>query len=270
LPVVAPPRLAGPSENRGMIEGAIRRVFDAMRDHNVACLLMGGQACVIYGAAEFSKDVDFAVLSDRDNLEKVGAAMESLRAEVIAVPPFEPYWLDEGLAVHFRCHAEGVAGMRVDLMTRMRGVEDFPALWERRFPVEDGEGGTVYLMNVRDLVAAKKTQRDKDWPMIQRLMEVRYLTGGENPPPDEVEFWLRELRTPELLVDVAGRFPAAAEGVLRQRPLIELALAGNRGGLEMALVEEMLAERERDRNYWVPLKARLAELRQAARKTNGE
>jgi hypothetical protein len=35
-----------------------------MRTHRVRALLMGGQACVFYGAAEFSRDTDFAVLAE--------------------------------------------------------------------------------------------------------------------------------------------------------------------------------------------------------------
>jgi hypothetical protein len=30
----------------------------------VRALFMGGQACVFYGAAEFSRDIDFAILAD--------------------------------------------------------------------------------------------------------------------------------------------------------------------------------------------------------------
>jgi hypothetical protein len=30
-----------------------------IQKHQVQALLMGGQACVFYGAAQFSKDVDF-------------------------------------------------------------------------------------------------------------------------------------------------------------------------------------------------------------------
>jgi hypothetical protein len=30
----------------------------------------GGQACVFYGAAEFSRDTDFAILADRTNLNR--------------------------------------------------------------------------------------------------------------------------------------------------------------------------------------------------------
>ncbi len=29
-----------------------------MQTHRVKCLLMGGQACVLYGAAEFSRELD--------------------------------------------------------------------------------------------------------------------------------------------------------------------------------------------------------------------
>ena len=42
-----------------------------MQAHGVQALLMGGQACVLYGAAEFSRDADFAVLASPENLERI-------------------------------------------------------------------------------------------------------------------------------------------------------------------------------------------------------
>lgn len=50
---------------------------------------MGGQACVFYGAAEFSRDSDFAILADAENLDRLRGALTELRAGVIAVPPFD-------------------------------------------------------------------------------------------------------------------------------------------------------------------------------------
>jgi hypothetical protein len=32
---------------------------------------MGGQACVLYGAAEFSRDIDLAILADLKNLSRL-------------------------------------------------------------------------------------------------------------------------------------------------------------------------------------------------------
>ena len=58
-----------------------------MREHLVRCLLMGGQACVLYGAAEFSRDADFAILASEANAVRLRTVMENLRAEVIDVPP---------------------------------------------------------------------------------------------------------------------------------------------------------------------------------------
>ncbi len=64
---------------------------------------MGGQACVLYGAAEFSRDTDIVTVADAENLRRLQAAVEELRADRIAVPPFERRFLEAGHAVHFRC-----------------------------------------------------------------------------------------------------------------------------------------------------------------------
>jgi hypothetical protein len=58
-----------------------------MRAHRVRAL-MGGQACVFYGAAEFSRDTDFAILADAANLASLRKALAELQAELIAAPPF--------------------------------------------------------------------------------------------------------------------------------------------------------------------------------------
>lgn len=49
---------------------------------------MGGQACVFYGAADFSRDTDLAILANDANLTRLRAASADLQAEAIAVPPF--------------------------------------------------------------------------------------------------------------------------------------------------------------------------------------
>ena len=46
---------------------------------------MGGQACVFYGAAEFSRDTDLAILASSENLAKLDKALTDLNAQVIAV-----------------------------------------------------------------------------------------------------------------------------------------------------------------------------------------
>lgn len=224
-----------------------------MKKSGVACLLMGGQACVVYGAAEFSRDTDLAISSEPANLERLQRALDELQAQTIAVPPFRKEYLDEGLAVHFRCAHPEASNLRVDVMSRMRGVDPFPALWARRTTVGDLE-----LLALPDLVCAKKTQRDKDWPMVARLVQANYFANQESPTPEQAEFWLRELRDATLLLEVAARYPELARTLTAHRPLLGLT---EESELQAALWQEERAERERDREYWRPLRARLEQLR---------
>ena len=50
-----------------------------MRAHRVRALLMGGQACVFYGAAEFSRDIDFVIVADAGNLGRLRKALAELQ-----------------------------------------------------------------------------------------------------------------------------------------------------------------------------------------------
>ena len=247
-----------------MIDLGIEKVFRTFREHGVQCLLSVGQACIFYGAAEFSKDVDFVVLADSGNFERLEKAADALAAETIAVPPFDIRHFDEGLAVHLRCTAPPCNDLRVDLMSRLRGVEAFPLLWERRTVIEFDDFA-IDLLGVRDLIASKKTQRAKDWPMIQRLVEVHFQERRDAPVAADIDLWLRELRTVELLLETASRFADVAGTLAAERPLLRLAIAGDEALLRRALVDEIEAEKERDRLHWEPLKARLGELRRAAR-----
>ena len=128
-----------------MIPNPILKVLSTLSSHQVRYLLMGGQACVFYGAAEFSRDCDIAIVCEPQNLARLQMALDDLAAKVIAVPPFEESYLRRGHAVHFRCGAPGVENIRLDVMARLRGVADFEALWPRRTTVED-DAGAIDLM----------------------------------------------------------------------------------------------------------------------------
>ena len=248
-----------------MIRNPILKVLSSIRAHRVRALLMGGQACVFYGAAEFSRDTDLAILANSENLAKLKDALKDLEATVIAVPPFEAKYLRKGHAVHFRCHHPEAAGMRIDVMTKMRGVESFPKLWARRTTLYIDDG-TIELMSLPDLVQAKKTQRDKDWPMLRRLIEVNYFANRENPSLEQIRFWFLELRTPDLLFELAQKQRNIPAPLRRKRPLLELVLKVSKSSLTNALLGEEQRERDADRKYWAPLKKELETLRHRVRR----
>jgi hypothetical protein len=155
--------------------------------------------------------------------------------------------------------------MRIDVMSVMRGVAPFDELWQRRTTLEDDSGRRIELISLPDLVQAKKTQRDKDWPMLRRLVEANFVQNRENPTPEQIPFWLLESRTPQILVEVARRYPDQLATATEFRPLLSLAASDDEAALVNALELEEKREREADREYWAPLKAELEELRRSRR-----
>jgi hypothetical protein len=97
--------------------------------------------------------------------------------------------------------------------------------------------------------------------MIRRLMEQSYFAAAEPAPDALLEFWLAELRTPELLVRVAAEHPALAVSVAGRRPAVQAAMLGRTDDVRQSLELEEQEERKRDREYWQPLKQELESIR---------
>ena len=104
--------------------------------------------------------------------------------------------------------------------------------------------------------------------MIRRLVDVHYTAYREQPTPERISFWLRELRTPEFLLEAARAHAEAVERTLPNRSLLRWATRRGleSGALARALRQEEDAERRADEAYWQPLRERLSQLRREARR----
>lgn len=244
-----------------MTPNPILKVLSTFKKHRVKSLLIGGQACIIYGAAEFSRDSDFAILCDNDNLERLKKALNSLKAELIYVPALEIPYLERGHACHFRCSARDVKGMRVDVISKLRGCDSFDKLWERRKTVSIKKGGTIDIIGLADLVQSKKTQRDKDWLMLKRLVENDILLNKNNSSAEKIKWRLLESRDSESLVRLGKAHPEILKESISFRPLLSAVVDQNLQKLDSELRGEELIEREKDIEYWAPLKKELEALR---------
>ncbi|MEM6471814.1 MAG: hypothetical protein AAF802_19800 [Planctomycetota bacterium] len=151
-------------------------------------------------------------------------------------------------------------------MTKMRGCGEFDSLWDQRTTIQDADGMTYELLGIEDLVRAKKTQRDKDWPMIRRLVDAHYDQNRDEPTTDRVFFWLRESRTPDVLIRLAVEHPESLREMIEIRPLLAEAMAANDNALTQELQKEQAVEREADRQYWRPLVKELEAMRLAKRR----
>jgi ABC-type enterochelin transport system ATPase subunit len=56
----------------------ILKVLSTLKTYEVKCLLIGGQACILYGAVEFSRDSDFIMLADPQNIDRLKNALKAL------------------------------------------------------------------------------------------------------------------------------------------------------------------------------------------------
>lgn len=53
-----------------MMMASIPKDLSIFLKHKVQALLMGGQACILYGGAEFSRGIDFAVMVSSESIHK--------------------------------------------------------------------------------------------------------------------------------------------------------------------------------------------------------
>jgi len=226
----------------------------------VRFLLSGGQACILYGATEFSRDADVLVLLSDENLQSLRRALRELDAEQVFFPALEADALRRGHACHFRCRHPEAAGIRLDVMAVLRGCDPFPALWHRRTAIDIPAVGEVPVLGLPDLVQSKKTQRDKDWGHVRRLLETDYLTRRREADAEDIRWWLTELRTPAYLVELIAAHPEAAARIASRPWLSDAACRGGE-----ALTEKLREEEDRiradDRAYWEPLRAELEQMR---------
>ncbi len=136
-------------------------------------------------------------------------------------------------------------------MSILRGGAPFDDLWARRTTIES-DGVEIDMLSIEDLIRAKKTQQDKDWPMVRRLVERTWIAGQGSP-----QFWLTKLRSADLLLDAVTRYRDDALVIAARRPALAAALLGEIAEIARCLEEEERRERQLDREYWKPLRAEM-------------
>jgi hypothetical protein len=243
-----------------LTQNPILKVLFTFQKFEVECLLIGGQACIIYGAAEFSRDSDFVVFCESENLTKLEKALQSLKAKNIYIPPLEKVFLDKGHACHFRCYDMSVKNLRIDILSKLRGCDDFDKLWERRFTVKLPDKKIVDVISLKDLVQSKKTQRDKDWLMLDRLIETD-MGIVQKPKDSKIKWWLFECRNSDKLIELAKRYKLLCEECAKKRPLLTASLQKDGTKLQELLYNEQQLEKNKDKKYWQPLIKELETLR---------
>src|SRR5262249_27413089 len=102
--------------------------------------------------------------------------------------------------------------------------------------------------------------------MVRRLVEADFHNRPRRPSQAQIQFWLREARTPELLVELCRRYPGTARRIRDVRSAVRWAMKGDLKRTEAALRDEEVSLRADDQAYWQPLRAELLHWRRSGRK----
>jgi hypothetical protein len=131
----------------------------------VEYLVGGGYAVTWHGYPRYTGDIDIWIHATPDNAARMVRVLEGFGAGSVGITAED--FLDD----RFEVFKMGCEPIRIDMMTRMKGVE-FPAAFARK-EIHDSDGTPVYLLSLQDLRKAKKAaNRPKDKDDLQHLPPV--------------------------------------------------------------------------------------------------
>lgn len=149
-----------------------RKILETLVAHRVDFVLIGGLAGVARGSAYPTFDVDIAYGRDRDNLERLAAALRELGATLRGAPADVPFLLDaETIAKGAHFTFDTPFGS-VDILTDPDGAPAYDRLVAAAGEPAPVEGIPIRVASLDHLIAMKQTSdRPKD-----KLMATEYRT----------------------------------------------------------------------------------------------
>ena len=138
--------------------------------HGVEFVLIGGLAGIARGSSYPTYDVDIAYARDRENLERLAAALRELGATLRGAPPGSPFLLDaETLenGAHFTFETRFGS---LEILSDPDGSPPYEQLRTAAGPPAEVEGETILVASLDHLIAMKEASgRTKD-----KLMATEY------------------------------------------------------------------------------------------------
>jgi hypothetical protein len=204
---------------------AMNVYVDLTREFNAGqlrAILCSGQAVVLHRLAVMSKDGDWILREREDALAHVLEVLDSRGARYRFGAPLDVRWMAGGWSAHFEFRHEALR-VRTDFFTRPPRItaERLGQLWQEQ------ERNALPFVGVVDLAEMKKTNRERDYPVIGEL--ARLMTA----PRDQLLY----SRSAQDLLALAEEHPALTAELAQERPVLA-ALSGGRDAVEAALDAE--------------------------------
>lgn len=146
-----------------MVNRDFRDLFAEFNAQHVEFLIIGAYALAVHGHLRATKDLDVWVRPSVTNADRVFLALQAFGAATDNLSPSD--FAQPGIVVQL-----GVAPTRIDILTRVSGVE-FEEAWRNRVEATYGEQ-PVFVISRPDLIASKRASgRLQDLADLEALEE---------------------------------------------------------------------------------------------------
>ncbi|HXN46613.1 MAG TPA: nucleotidyltransferase [Bryobacteraceae bacterium] len=142
---------------------ALEGLLQSFNEHRVEYLIVGGYAVMKYTEPRFTKDLDVWVGNSPENAERLVHALAGFGAPLAHDGVTAETFTNPDVVYQI-----GVSPVRIDILTRITGVE-FSDAWRNRV-ASTFFGVPVFLISLDDLVANKRAAgRSADLDDLDRL-----------------------------------------------------------------------------------------------------
>ena len=138
-----------------------REFIECLNKHEVRYLLVGGWAVGIYGNPRATKDIDFLIATEDENIERLQNALFEFGAPTVAGEVFQ----EPG-----NVYRIGSSPIQIDIINKASGIE-FDACYARRKVLSTDEV-MISLIAKADLITNKKASG-----RLRDLADVEFLEG---------------------------------------------------------------------------------------------
>ena len=151
----------------------LERIAAVLQRHGVEYIVVGGIAANLYGSKRQTEDVDLAYRREKENLERLAAALREITVSLRGAPPDLPFTIDaRALALGANFTFSTPLG-DLDLLGWLEPIGDFEAVAKNAQTIE-ADGERIHVISLDDLIRIKQhLGRPKDLATLAELLAIR-------------------------------------------------------------------------------------------------
>jgi hypothetical protein len=157
------------------------RILARLVEHEVDFVVIGGYAAIAHGSGQQTIDLDICFATDRQNLDRLGAALTALNARLRGVEENVPFIPDAATLRKIEVLALDTNEGPLDVLATPSGAPSY-AILRRRALIVELAGIDVPVASFDDLVSMKRAAgRPKDKAALAELREIPALKERIRP-----------------------------------------------------------------------------------------